>query len=80
MEFFVGFIVGAGVASVAAIALPKVRDVFGNIQRSHAVAAAKAVVAAEEARLKALEAARQAVAAAAVVPPPAPPNPLAPKA
>jgi hypothetical protein len=77
VELFQGFVAGLVVMFLAQLAFPKVSDVIGNIHRSRALAKAKAVLAAEEARLQALAAAKAAVAAAAVAPPPAPKNPLA---
>jgi hypothetical protein len=77
MELVEGFIVGLVVMFLAQLAFPKVSDVIGNVQRSHALSKAKSVLAAEQARLAALAAAQKTVAAAAKPLPTPPPNPLA---
>ena len=78
LEFLSGGAVGVGITVLAFVLSPKVSDVIGNIHRSRALASAKAVIAAEEARLAALAAAKVAVATAAAKLPVPPPNPLAP--
>ncbi len=76
-EGIIGAFLGGFVVVLAQLASPKVTDVIGNVHRSRALSSAKAVIAAEEARLAALAAAKVTVAAAAVQLPTPPPNPLA---